>query len=82
MARGAPALSTRVARSRGRGAASHEEAEGQTAGDQGTREAAVEGPMERGDEAEDHKEQDEDDEESQSRDESSSSSGEPSKDDK
>ncbi len=67
---------------RGRGAASQEEAEGQTAGDQGTKESAVEGPMERGDEAKDHEEQYDDNDESPSGDESSSSSGEPSKDDK
>ncbi len=82
MAHGVRAPLTRAARSQGRGAASQEEAERRTAGDQGTSEAAVEGPMERGDEAEDHKEHDDDDEESQSRDESLSSSREPSEDEK
>ncbi len=80
MAHGVPALSTRAARSRGRGAASQGEAERRTVGDQGTSKAAVEGPMQRGDEAEEHKEHDDDDKESQSGDESSSSSGEPSDD--
>ncbi len=82
MARSVPAPSTRVARSRGRGAASQGEAERRTVGDQGTSKAAVEGPMERGDEAKDHKEQDDDNDESRSGDESSSSSGEPSEDDR
>ncbi len=80
MARSVPAPSTRAVRPQGRGAAPQEEAERQTAGDQGTSEAAVEGPMERGNEAKDHTEHDDDDEESRSGDESSSSSREPSDD--
>ncbi len=74
MARSVPAPSTRVARPRGRGAASQEKAEGQTARDQGTSKAAVEGPTERGDEPEIQDEEEDNDEESQSGDKSSSSS--------
>ncbi len=78
----APAPSTRAARPRGRGSASQGDAEGRTAGDQGTSEAAVHGPMQRGDEDEDHQDHDDDEDKSRSGDESSSSSGEASGDDK
>ncbi len=82
MALGVPALSTRAARSRGRGAAPQGEAGGRTAGDQGTSVAAMQGPMARGEEHEDHEGQDDDNDKSRSGDESSSSSGDPSDDDK
>ncbi len=64
MAHSVPAPSTRAARPRGRGAASQEEGEGWTAGDQGINEAAMEGPMERGDKAEEQDEEEDEDEES------------------
>ncbi len=69
-----PALLTRVAHPQGRGAASQEEAKGQTARDQGTSKAAMEGPTERGDEPEDQDEEEDKDKESQSGNKSSSSS--------
>ncbi len=47
MVRTVPALPTKAVCTRGRGAASQEEAEGRTAGDQGTSKAAVMGPRER-----------------------------------
>ncbi len=79
MAQSVPAPSTRVAHSQGRGAASQEEAERQTAGDQVASKAAMEGPMEKGDEAEEQDEE-EDNNNSRSGNKSSSSSGEQSKD--
>ncbi len=68
MARSVPAPSTRVARPQGRGAASQEEAEGWTARDQGTSKAAMEGPAERWDEAEEQEEEEDEDKESGSSD--------------
>ncbi len=82
MVRSVPAPLNTVARSRGRGATSQEEAEARTAGDQGTSKAAMEGPMENWDEAEEQDDEEDEDKDSQSGDESSSSSGEPSKDEK
>ncbi len=75
-----PAPLTRVVCSWGRGARTQEEAEGRTAGNQGANEAAVEGPAERGDKADEQKEEADNNEDSPSSNESDSSSGEQSKD--
>ncbi len=80
MAHSVPAPPTRVARSWGRGAASQEEAEGQTAKDQGTSKEAMEGPTERGDKAEEQDEEEDEDKDSCCSDNSSNSCGEHSKD--
>ncbi len=74
MVRTVPALPTKAVCTRGRGAASQEEAEGWTARDQGTIKAAVIGPRERGEGEE--QQQEEEDDEGEDKDKSSSSSGE------
>ncbi len=76
MARIVPALSTRGACPQGRGAAQQEEAEGWTAGDQGTNKAAVEGPAERGGETEEEEEDKDDESRKGDNDKKSSSGGE------
>ncbi len=82
MACSVPALSTRAPRSRGRGAAAQGDTEGRPAGDQGTNEAAVEGPEERGDEDHEEGEEEEDEDSCNDDDDSSSSSvGDQSNDD-